>query len=122
MQLALNPCAKPLLHNRQGTPALISWSTVQVNDYQIRLRGMTRRMMAIVSEMTMYQAHSMKLRADKETLQGEVTAAADRLEVGWHTWTSTTSSSPPPHAGPSSPIFHFGVAKSCVGSHCWTCA
>ncbi|KAL3136210.1 Coiled-coil flagellar protein [Trebouxia sp. C0010 RCD-2024] len=39
-------------------------------------------MMAIVSEMTMYQAHSMKLRADKETLQGEVTAAADRLEAG----------------------------------------
>ena len=54
---------------------------LQVNDYQIRLRGMTRRMMATVSEMTMYQAHSIKLSADKTALEGVVAAAANKLEA-----------------------------------------
>jgi len=53
----------------------------QVNDYQIRLRGMTRRMMATVSELSMYQAHSIKLSADKEALEEVVMAASDKLEV-----------------------------------------
>ncbi len=53
----------------------------QVNDYQIRLRCMTRRMMATVSELSMYQAHSIKLSADKEALAEVVTAASDKLEV-----------------------------------------
>lgn len=52
-----------------------------MNDYQIRLRGMTRRMMATVSEMTMYQAHSIKLSADKTALEGVVAAAANKLEA-----------------------------------------
>jgi hypothetical protein len=55
--------------------------TWQVNDYQIRLRGMTRRMMATVSELSMYQAHSIKLSADKEALEEVVMAACDKLEV-----------------------------------------
>ena len=42
---------------------------------------MTRRMMATVSELSMYQAHSIKLSADKEALEGEVVAASDKLEV-----------------------------------------
>ena len=53
----------------------------QVNDYQIRLRGMTRRMMATVSELSMYQAHSIKLSGDKEALEEVVMAASDKLEV-----------------------------------------
>ena len=53
----------------------------QVNDYQIRLRGMTRRMMATVSELSMYQAHGIKLSADKESLEGVVMAASDKLKV-----------------------------------------
>ena len=103
MQSTLNPCAKPLLLNRKGTPGHMLGSAVQVNDYQIRLRGMTRHMMATVSEMTMYQAHSIKLKADKESLQGVVTAAADKLEVGWHTRTCTKPPFPllsPPFAYP----------------------
>ena len=52
-----------------------------MNDYQIRLRGMARRMMATVSELSMYQAHSIKLSADKAALEEVVTAAASRLEV-----------------------------------------
>ena len=54
---------------------------LQVNDYQIRLRGMTRRMMATVSELSMYQAHSIKLCSDKEALETVVRTASDRLEV-----------------------------------------
>ncbi|DBB15596.1 TPA: Coiled-coil flagellar protein [Trebouxia sp. C0006] len=54
----------------------------KVNDYQIRLRCMTRRMMATVSELSMYQAHSIKLSADKEALAEVVTAASDKLEAG----------------------------------------
>ena len=42
---------------------------------------MTRRMMATVSELSMYQAHSIKLSADKEALEGEVVAASDKLKV-----------------------------------------
>ena len=57
---------------------LLVW---QVNDYQIRLRGMTRRMMATVSELSMYQAHSIKLSGDKEALEEVVMAASDKLEV-----------------------------------------
>ena len=38
-------------------------------------------MMATVSEMTMYQAHSIKLSADKTALEVIVTAAATKLEV-----------------------------------------
>lgn len=56
-------------------------NTLQVNDYQIKLRGMTRRMMATVSELSMYQAHSIKLSADKEALEGVVMAASNKLEV-----------------------------------------
>ena len=56
-------------------------SALQVNDYQIKLRGMTRRMMATVSELSMYQAHSIKLSADKEALEGVVLAASNKLEV-----------------------------------------
>ncbi|KAL0032778.1 hypothetical protein WJX79_009876 [Trebouxia sp. C0005] len=54
----------------------------KVNDYQIRLRGMTRRMMATVSELSMYQAHSIKLSADKEALEEVVMAASDKLQAG----------------------------------------
>lgn len=52
-----------------------------MNDYQIRLRGVTRRMMATVSELSMYQAHSIKLSGDKEALETVVMAASDKLEV-----------------------------------------
>ncbi|DBA98634.1 TPA: Coiled-coil flagellar protein [Trebouxia sp. C0004] len=54
----------------------------KVNDYQIRLRGMTRRMMATVSELSMYQAHSIKLSGDKEALEEAVMAASDKLQAG----------------------------------------
>ena len=54
---------------------------VQVNDNQIRLRGLTRRLMATVSELSMLHAHSMRYKADKEGLEQVVQTASDRLQV-----------------------------------------
>ena len=45
---------------------------------------MTRRMMAVVSELSMYQAHGIQLSADKEALEKTVMAASDKLAVRWH--------------------------------------
>ncbi|GFH08879.1 coiled-coil flagellar protein, move backward only 2 [Haematococcus lacustris] len=52
----------------------------KVNEYQGRLRAVTRRIMATVSELSMYQATSLKLGAEKEGLEGagtEVDSAAE---------------------------------------------
>ena len=54
----------------------------KVNEYQGRLRGATRRIMAIVSELSMYQATSLKLGAEREDLGRVVAEAAARLEQG----------------------------------------
>ena len=50
----------------------------RVNDYQSRIRKTTRKMMATVSELSMYQASSMKLAAEREDLENEVAAARER--------------------------------------------
>ncbi|GAX79502.1 hypothetical protein CEUSTIGMA_g6943.t1 [Chlamydomonas eustigma] len=54
----------------------------RVNDYQSRLRTVTRKVMAIVSELSMYQAQSLKLGAEREELEEEVKAADERLSAG----------------------------------------
>ncbi|KAJ9511397.1 hypothetical protein QJQ45_029792 [Haematococcus lacustris] len=54
----------------------------KVNEYQGRLRAVTRRIMATVSELSMYQATSLKLGAEKEGLEGAVQEARQRLEQG----------------------------------------
>jgi len=54
----------------------------RVNDYQARIRSTTRGMMATVSELSMYQASSMKLAAEREDLDGEVAAARERTAEG----------------------------------------
>jgi len=54
----------------------------RVNDYQSRIRGTTRKMMATVSELSMYQASSMKLQAEREDLAQEVGSARERLVEG----------------------------------------
>jgi chromosome segregation ATPase len=46
---------------REGTLKL----TAQVNLYQTKIRDVTRRMMATVSELSMYQATAMKLQQEK---------------------------------------------------------
>mmetsp|Transcript_40583 Transcript_40583/g.90203 ORF Transcript_40583/g.90203 Transcript_40583/m.90203 type:complete len:924 (-) Transcript_40583:938-3709(-) len=54
----------------------------KVNEYQGKLRGVTRKIMATVSELSMYQATSIKLGAEKEELEGEVDAARERMALG----------------------------------------
>ncbi|KXZ45417.1 hypothetical protein GPECTOR_55g323 [Gonium pectorale] len=54
----------------------------RVNDYQSKLRGVTRKIMATVSELSMYQASALKLGAEKEELEAAVAVAEQRLEAG----------------------------------------
>ncbi|KAF6250573.1 hypothetical protein COO60DRAFT_1681477 [Scenedesmus sp. NREL 46B-D3] len=52
------------------------------NAYQGKLRGVTRRMMATISELSLYQATALKLHASKEQLQQLLETARQRLEAG----------------------------------------
>lgn len=54
----------------------------KVNDYQNRTRAITRKMMATISELSMYQATSLKLTAEKESIEEEVASARLRLADG----------------------------------------
>ncbi|KAG2431406.1 hypothetical protein HXX76_009421 [Chlamydomonas incerta] len=54
----------------------------RVNEYQSKLRAVTRKIMATVSELSMYQASALKLGAEKEELEGAVSLASQRLEAG----------------------------------------
>jgi len=54
----------------------------QVNEYQAKIRAKTRKMMATVSELSMYQASSMKLEQEKEELTELVQTATERLDAG----------------------------------------
>lgn len=54
----------------------------KVNDYQQRIRAITRKMMATVSELSMYQASALKLQSEKHDLASEVDSAADNLDKG----------------------------------------
>ena len=54
----------------------------RVNDLQARIRAMTKKMMATVSELSMYQATAMKLQQEKHELELEVQDATWRVEHG----------------------------------------
>lgn len=54
----------------------------KVNEYQSKIRAKTRKMMACVSELSMYQASSMKLAQEKEEMSEMLTSAKERLEQG----------------------------------------
>ena len=54
----------------------------RVNDYQAKIRRVTRRMMATVSELSMYQASSMRLVVEKEGLEDVLEEAKQRLQEG----------------------------------------
>jgi len=53
-----------------------------VNDFQGRIREVTRRMMATVSELSMYQATAMKLQQEKYGKKSELEEAEWRLAHG----------------------------------------
>ena len=54
----------------------------KVNDYQTRMRSVTTRTMATISELSMYQATALKLSAEKAGVEAEVAAARVRLADG----------------------------------------
>jgi len=53
-----------------------------VNEFQARIKNITRKLMACVSELSMYQATAMKLEQEKAAREAEVAAAKQRLEEG----------------------------------------
>uniref|UniRef100_A0A7S1U464 Cilia- and flagella-associated protein 58 central coiled coil domain-containing protein n=1 Tax=Phaeomonas parva TaxID=124430 RepID=A0A7S1U464_9STRA len=54
----------------------------QINEFQARIRDVTRRMMATVSELSMHQATAMKLQAEKARSMNELDEAKFRVEHG----------------------------------------
>lgn len=54
----------------------------QVHSLQSRLQNVTKKMMSLVSELSMYQATSMKLEEQKAERQKEVEEAENRLQRG----------------------------------------
>ena len=62
--------------------AILVAHSLQVNDFQVRLRSVTRRMMATVSELSMWQATGIKLGAQQQELEVLLAEAMQRLEVG----------------------------------------
>ena len=54
----------------------------RVNGYQAKIRAITRRMMATVSELSMYKASSMKLQQERDELVERITEAAARMDAG----------------------------------------
>merc|ERR1719161_962283 len=63
---------------RQGTMEL----SQKVNVFQARIKDVTRKMMATVSELSMYQATAQKLTAERDEIQEVVMEARERLENG----------------------------------------
>jgi len=54
----------------------------EVNEYQARIRRITRRMMACVSELSMYQATALKFESEKKDKEELLEEAQSRLERG----------------------------------------
>jgi len=54
----------------------------KVNDYQAKTKNVTRKMMSLVSELSMKQAEAMKLQQTVRTMEGEVTQSYTKLEQG----------------------------------------
>jgi len=63
---------------RQGTMEL----SQKVNAFQSRIKDVTRKMMATVSELSMYQATAQKLAREREDAEVRVYEARDRLADG----------------------------------------
>merc|ERR1712023_443686 len=63
---------------RQGTMEL----SQKVNIFQARIKDVTRKMMATVSELSMYQATAHKLQAERDTACELMMTARERLANG----------------------------------------
>jgi len=74
----LDKLRQQAVDGRQGTMEL----SQKVNVFQARIKDLTRKMMATVSELSMYQATSQKLTAERDEIQEVVMEARERLENG----------------------------------------
>jgi len=54
----------------------------KVNEYQAKIREVTRKMMATVSELSMYQATAMKLQQEKKLRETEYEEQLKRVDAG----------------------------------------
>merc|ERR1740138_679873 len=63
---------------RQGTMEL----SQKVNVFQARIKDVTRKMMATVSELSMYQATSHKLEQERDDIQDKALTARELLREG----------------------------------------
>ena len=75
------PPSSPQLALVSAPTVNVAAHSLQVNDFQVRLRSVTRRMMATVSELSMWQATGIKLGAQQQELEVLLAEAMQRLEV-----------------------------------------
>lgn len=96
---ALSLPSSPQLALVSALTVNVAAHSLQVNDFQVRLRSVTRRMMATVSELSMWQATGIKLGAQQQELEVLLAEAMQRLEVRFQ--------------GCSTPMALFGCMPSC---------
>merc|ERR1712232_1532131 len=65
---------------RQGTMEL----SQKVNQFQSRIKGVTRKMMSTVSELSMYQATAHKLQAERDDARERMMTARERVRMACH--------------------------------------
>jgi len=71
------------LKNRAGDGRDVTLKLgAKVNEYQSKIRDVTRKMMSTVSELSMYQATAMKLQEEKSTAKAELDEAKWRVAHG----------------------------------------
>lgn len=63
---------------REGTLQLAT----RVNEFQVKIKNLTRRMMAIVSELSVYRATALKLEQEKTDLEGTLETARSNMDQG----------------------------------------
>merc|ERR1712232_263757 len=69
---------QPAVDGRQGTMEL----SQKVNTFQSRIKEVTRKMMATVSELSMYQATAIKLQTERDDACERVMEARERVKQG----------------------------------------
>ncbi len=69
---------KQALDGRQTTLEL----SEKVNDFQARLKDLTRKMMSTISELSMFQATALKLQNERESLETLVDESTKRVQQG----------------------------------------
>ena len=54
----------------------------RINEYQAKLRQLGKKMMGAISELSLYQATTMKLQASRQEVQSMIEIAQDRMKKG----------------------------------------